>query len=177
MKKKPKRVPLDCKVTPDCRVHPDCKVTPDCSMTSWIVTSIMTCVGGTWDSPWRHLDSKVTAQYIPYYLSTNKLKDLNPNSEDEETIHRLVDFSFSRSTITTTLYVTKTQKSPRTFIEDTLKSNLKNVTCAVNSEPQWYSAIHRMNPSPGEFTVLKVCCAWCSSAWRYPGDKTTTKKT
>lgn len=90
------------------------------------------------------------------YLPPNS-RTLNPTLEDEETIRRLVDFRFSRSTITTTRYGTNTQKS-EALHRGYSKSNPKNVTCAVSFEPQIYSAIHRMNHGPGKSTVLK-CAA------------------
>ena len=94
--------------------------------------------------------------HLPTYART-----LNLTEDDEDTLRQLINFRFSRTTLTGTRYGTNTQKSEGLH-RGYSKSNPKNVTCSRNFEPQIFSSIHRMNHGPGKSTTLK-CAALGSS--------------
>ena len=77
------------------------------------------------------------------------------NTEDDEDILRqLINFRFSRATLTSTWYGMNTQKSEATH-RGYSKSNPKNVTYARNFQPQIFSAIHCMNHGPEQSAAMK----------------------
>ena len=84
-------------------------------------------------------------------------RTLHPTEGDEEVLRQLVNFRFSRATLTSTRYGTNTQKS-EAIHRGYSKSNPKNVTCARNFQPQIFSAIHRLNHGPGKSAAIK-CAA------------------
>ena len=83
----------------------------------------------------------------PEYLPPES-RTLHPTKGDEEVLRQLINFRFSRATLTSTRYRTNTQKS-EAIHRGYSKSNPKNVTCARNFQPEILSAIHRLNHGPG----------------------------
>ena len=86
-----------------------------------------------------------------------KVRTLHPTEDDEDVLHQLINFHFSRATLTSTRYGTNTQKSEATH-RGYSKFNRKNVTCARNFQSQIFSAIHRINHGPGKSVAMK-CAA------------------
>lgn len=91
-------------------------------------------------------------EYLPPHA-----RKLQPTEEDQDTLRHLVNYRFSRNTLTSTRYGTNTQKSEAVH-RGYSKSNPKSVTCSASFEPQIFSAVHRMNHGPGTSTAVK-CAA------------------
>lgn len=91
-------------------------------------------------------------EYLPPHA-----RKLQPTEEDQDTLRHLVNYRFSRNTLTSTRYGTNTQKSEAVHMGYS-KSNPKSVTCSASFEPQIFSAVHRMNHGPGTSTAVK-CAA------------------